>query len=104
MEPPEGCRMEDLRVAEYPGMHRYASPQGMPALLDAIVERVRTRSGVPTERDNVLVATGATGALGAVAGAIVKPGDEVLLFAPHWPLITGIVRSVGGVPAAVPVF
>jgi N-succinyldiaminopimelate aminotransferase len=104
MEPAEGCRMEDLRVAEYPGMHRYASPQGMPALLDAIVERVRTRSGVPTERDNVLVATGATGALGAVAGAIVKPGDEVLLLAPHWPLITGIVRSFGGVPVDVPFF
>jgi aspartate/methionine/tyrosine aminotransferase len=104
MEPPAGCRMEDLRVAEYPGMHRYAAPQGMPALLDAIVERVRQRTGVPTERDNVLIATGATGALGAVAGAIVEPGDEVLLLAPHWPLITGIVRSFGGVPVDVPFF
>ncbi len=104
MEPPEGCRMEDLRVAEYPGMHRYAAPQGMPALLDAIVERVRERTGVPTERDNVLVATGATGALGAVAGAILSPGDEVLLLAPHWPLITGIIQSFHGVPVDVPFF
>lgn len=104
MEPPEGCRMEDLRVAEYPGMHRYAAPQGMPALLDAIVERVRERTGVPTERDNVLVATGATGALGAVAGAILSPGDEVLLLAPHWPLITGIVQSFHGVPVDIPFF
>ncbi|MGH9360706.1 MAG: pyridoxal phosphate-dependent aminotransferase, partial [Thermoanaerobaculia bacterium] len=24
MEPPAGCRMEDLSVAEHPGMHRYA--------------------------------------------------------------------------------
>jgi N-succinyldiaminopimelate aminotransferase len=104
MEPLEGCRMEDLRVAEYPGMHRYAAPQGMPALLDAIVERVRERTGVPTERDNVLVATGATGALGAVAGAILSPGDEVLLLAPHWPLITGIVQSFHGVPVDVPFF
>jgi aspartate/methionine/tyrosine aminotransferase len=104
MEPPAGCRMEDLRVADHPGMHRYAPPQGMPALLDAIVERVRARTGVPTERDDVLVATGATGALGAVAGAIVAPGDEVLLLAPHWPLITGIVRSFGGVPVDVPFF
>jgi N-succinyldiaminopimelate aminotransferase len=104
MEPPAGCRMEDLRVAEYPGMHRYAPPQGMPSLLDAIVERVRRRTGVPTERDNVLVATGATGALGAVAGAILAPGDEVLLLAPHWPLITGIVRSFNGVPVDVPFF
>jgi N-succinyldiaminopimelate aminotransferase len=104
MEPPEGCRMEDLRVAEYPGMHRYAAPQGMPALLDAIVEQVRERTGVPTERENVLVTTGATGGLGAVAGAILAPGDEVLLLAPHWPLITGIVQSFHGVPVDVPFF
>jgi aspartate/methionine/tyrosine aminotransferase len=104
MEPAEGCRMEDLRVAEYPGMHRYAAPQGMPALIDAIVERTRERSGAPTERENVLVATGATGGLGAVAGAIVAPGDEVLLLAPHWPLITGTVQSFHGVAVDVPFF
>jgi len=104
MEPPEGCRMEDLTVAENPGMHRYAPPQGMPALIDAIVERVRQRTGVPTERENVLVATGATGGLAAVAGAIVAPRDEVLMLAPHWPLITGIVQSFHGVPVDVPFF
>lgn len=104
MEPAEGCRMEDLRVAEHPGMHRYAAPQGMPALLDAIAGRVRERTGVPTGRENILVATGATGALGAVAGAILAPGDEVLQLAPHWPLITGIVQSFGGVPVDVPFF
>jgi N-succinyldiaminopimelate aminotransferase len=104
MEPAEGCRMEDLTVAEYPGMHRYAAPQGMPALIDAIVEEARARSGTATERENVLVATGATGGLGAVAGAIVSPGDEVLLLAPHWPLITGIILSFHGVAVDVPFF
>jgi aspartate/methionine/tyrosine aminotransferase len=104
MEPPAGCRMEDLTVAEWPGMHRYAPPQGTPALLDAIVELARQRTGVPTERENVLVATGATGGLGAVVGAIVQPGDEVLLLSPHWPLISGIVRSFHGVPVEVPFF
>jgi aspartate/methionine/tyrosine aminotransferase len=104
MEPPEGCRMEDLTVAQYPGMHRYAPPQGMPALLDALVEQMRLRSGAATERENILVATGATGGLGAVAGAILSPGDEVLLVAPHWPLITGIVQSFHGVPVDVPFF
>ena len=39
-----------------------------------------------------------------MAGAILAPGDEVLLLAPHWPLITGIVRSFGGVPVDVPFF
>jgi aspartate/methionine/tyrosine aminotransferase len=104
MEPPPGARMEDFKVAEHPGMHRYAPPQGLPALLDAIAEHVHRRSGVPTGRENLLVTTGATGGLGAVAGAILAPGDEVLLLAPHWPLITGIVQSFHGKAVDVPFF
>lgn len=104
MEPPEGCRMEDLKVAEHPGMHRYAPVQGIPELLDGLVERTRARAGVAVERANVLVAAGATGGLGAVIGAIVEPGDEVLILAPYWPLIAGIVRSFHGIPVPVPFF
>jgi aspartate/methionine/tyrosine aminotransferase len=102
MEPPVGTRMEDLRVAEHPGMHRYASVHGLPALLDAIVERERAQTGLALERENVLVTAGATGGLGAVAGAILEPGDEVLILAPYWPLIAGIVHSFHGRPVAVP--
>jgi aspartate/methionine/tyrosine aminotransferase len=102
MEPPEGCRMEDLRVAEYPGMHRYTAPQGLPTLLAAIATRVEDRSGEATTPDDVLVAAGGTGALGAAVGALVSPGEEVLLLAPYWPLIAGIVRSFHGRPVAVP--
>jgi aspartate aminotransferase len=102
MEPPTGCRMEDLRVSEHPGMHRYTAPQGHPALLAAVARYVEARSGVPTTPDNVLIAAGATGALGAAVGAMVSPGDEVLLLAPYWPLISGIVRSFHATPVAVP--
>ncbi len=103
MEPPVGTRMEDLRVAEHPGMHRYSSVHGLPLLLDAIVERERAQTGLPLERENVLVTAGATGGLGALAGALLAPGDEVLVLAPYWPLIAGIVTSFHGTPVAVPV-
>jgi N-succinyldiaminopimelate aminotransferase len=102
LDPPGGCRMEDLRACDHPGLHRYAPPQGVPALLDAVVERVRARTGVATERGDVLIAAGATGGLGAALGAVLSPGDEVLVLAPYWPLIDGIVRSFHGVPVAVP--
>lgn len=104
MEPPEGCWMEDLRVAEHPGMHRYAPVQGLPGLIEAIVERTRERTGLAIQPENVLVAAGATGGLGAVAGAILQPGDEVLILAPYWPLISGIVRAFHGIPVPVPFF
>src|SRR4029079_3978096 len=102
MEPPEGCRMEGLKVADHPGMPGSTRPQGLPSLLAAVAQRAEERSGVPTTPDNVLIAAGATGALGAAVGAMVSPGDEVLLLAPFRPLIAGIVRSFHGVPVAVP--
>lgn len=102
MEPPAGCRMEDLQVEEYPGMHRYASPHGLLELREVIAARTTERTGVRTEVDQVLVSAGATGALGAAAGALVAEGEEVLLLAPFWPLIRGIVESFHGVATPVP--
>jgi N-succinyldiaminopimelate aminotransferase len=104
LEPAEGCRMQDLSVERHPGMHRYADPQGLPALIEAVADRTRSRMGTPTATADVLIAAGATGALGAVIGAVVEPGDEVLVLAPYWPLITGIVRCFHGDPVAVPAF
>lgn len=102
LEPAVGCRMQDIEVSEHPGMHRYAPPHGLPVLLDAIVQRYGARVGAKVSPANVLVAAGATGALGATVGATIDPGDEVLLLAPYWPLITGVVKSFSGVPVAVP--
>jgi len=95
LEPAPGARMEDLSVAEYPGMHRYTLPVGMPALVDAIVGH----RGV--DRGRVLVSAGATGGLGAVASTVLDPGDEVLLLCPFWPLIRGIITLHHGVPVEV---
>lgn len=103
LEPAEGCRMQDLSVQEYPGMHRYAPPRGMSALLEAITARCEERIGVATSVGDVLVTAGATGGLDAVVGAILEPGEEVMILAPFWPLIRGIVQCYGGVPVEVPI-
>jgi len=102
MEPADGCRMQDLRVDQHPGMHRYASPHGLPLLLERVVERHQANTAADTTTANVLITAGATGALGAAVGATIDPGDEVLLIAPYWPLFAGIVQSFSGHPVAVP--
>jgi N-succinyldiaminopimelate aminotransferase len=104
LEPVNGARLEDLRVAAHPGLHRYAPPGGLPSLVDALVERLRRRHpGLFVERRNVMVTAGATAGLFAVMGATLDPGDEVLVLAPYWPLIEGIVRVARGAPVIVPV-
>jgi len=96
--------MQDLRCDENPGMHRYCDTRGVPELVDAIVEKARERCGVAYERESVLVAAGATGGLAAAVGAILEPGEEVLILAPFWPLIRGIVQAFRGEPVEVPFY
>ena len=104
MEPFVGGRMEDLRQADHPGLNRYSPTQGLPPLVDAIVEKVRSRNQLPYERNSVLVAAGATGALCAAVGMLAAPGEEVLILAPFWPLIRGIVQAFRATPAEVPFY
>jgi N-succinyldiaminopimelate aminotransferase len=96
--------MQDLTVEEHPGMHRYSSTQGMPALVDAILEKVRTKNNLPVEQGSILVGAGATGGLGSAIGMLASPGDEVLILAPFWPLIRGIVTTFRANPVEVPFF
>lgn len=100
--PPAGCRMEDLAAADHPGLYRYAPPQGLPALVDALLERTRAESGAAVQRKNLLVTAGATAGFAAVLGTLLSPGEELLLPAPHWPLAAGLARAFGAVPVQVP--
>jgi len=104
LEPFAGGRMEDLRVDVHPGMHRYSETQGLPALLDAIVEKLRSQNELPCERASVLVTAGATGALGAAIGMLAAPSEEILMLAPYWPLIPGIARAFRAIPVDVPFY
>jgi len=104
LEPCEAARMEALDVDSHPGMHRYSNTQGIPQLIDGIVERLESRHDMACERDSVLVAAGATGGLAAAVAALCEPGEEVLILAPFWPLIRGIVQSFRASPVEVPFY
>lgn len=102
-EPLAAARAEAQRSDDHPGLHRYAPVRGEPALLAAIARKLSARGrDVPEAR--VQVTAGATSGLSVVAAALLDPGDEVLLPAPYWPLIRGIVAGRGAVPVEVPLW
>ncbi|HSJ99483.1 MAG TPA: pyridoxal phosphate-dependent aminotransferase [Myxococcota bacterium] len=100
--PFDGGRMEDLAQAAHPGIHRYSATQGLPDLVDALVEKVRLRNRLACERAGLVVTGGATSGLSCAIGALADPGDEVLILAPFWPLIRGIVQGWRARPVEVP--
>ena len=100
----EGARMQDLTAADYPDLHRYGPTAGLPALIDALVDKLRSRNALACERESVLIGAGATGVLANAVGAIAAPGQEVLILAPFWPLIRGIVQAFRATPVEVPFF
>jgi len=104
LEPCPGARSEDVRAEEHPDAHRYADTRGLAALREAVREKLRARNGIACEPDGVLVTAGATGGLSAAVGALADPGDEVLVLAPFWPLIRGIVQSHRARPVEVPFY
>ncbi len=104
MGPIEAARAEAQRTALVPRLHNYAPVQGEPALLDAVGEHLRRRGECLVDRECVQVVSGATAGLSVVAEALLDPGDEVIVPAPFWPLIRGIVSKRGARAVEVPFF
>jgi N-succinyldiaminopimelate aminotransferase len=89
--------------AKNPRLYNYAAVQGDPLLLDAIVADLERR-GRPVTRERIQVTAGATSGLDLVFRSLLAPGDEVIVLAPFWPLVRGIVSAAGGVPVELPFF
>jgi N-succinyldiaminopimelate aminotransferase len=103
LDPPACVRAEAQTLERSPGLHKYADVQGEPALLDAIVAQHAAR-GRAIERSSLQVTCGATSGLDLACRALLSPGDEVIVLAPFWPLIRGIVSATGAVPIELPFF
>ncbi len=103
-DPFVGARSEDIHASDHPRLHAYGNTRGLPELIDRIVEKLRVHNGLEHPAEEILVTAGATGGLAALAGAVLSPGDEMLILAPFWPLIRGIAQSFRAMPVEVPFY
>lgn len=84
------------RSSQYPPM------AGVPELRGALAGFYARAQGLALTPECYVVTSGATEALTAAILAVVREGDEVLLFAPSYDLYAPMVRRAGGVPVFVP--
>jgi len=81
----------------------YTPSLGLPALRESIAAFYRQRYGVTVPAGRIVVTPGASGALLLALGALIDPGDRVLLGEPGYPCNRHFVRFVEGEPVGVPV-
>ncbi len=84
--------------AIHKGITKYTPASGTPALKAAICEKFKRENGLSYEPNQIVVSNGAKHSLVNVFGAILNPGDEVLIPAPFWVSYPEMVKLADGVP------
>ncbi len=82
--------------------NQYPPSLGVPELRDGVADYYRRAQGLDLSHEHVVVTSGATEAIAAAILAVVKPGDEVIVFAPTYDAYAPLIRRAGGVPRFVP--
>jgi aspartate aminotransferase len=99
---PEHIVAAARRAADDPVNHHYSANMGLLPLRQGIVEYSRAHSGVEVDLTQILVTNGAKQAIFQTFAALLDPGEEVLLPAPHWVTYPAGIELAGGVPVSVP--
>ncbi|MBX3661984.1 MAG: methionine aminotransferase [Burkholderiales bacterium] len=84
------------------GRNQYPPMAGIPALREAIAEKIETLYGTRYDVEHeITVVPGATYAIYTACAALIRPGDEVILFEPAYDSYAPAVEVHGGVPVYV---
>ncbi|WP_460982870.1 methionine aminotransferase [Spirosoma fluminis] len=84
------------------GFNQYAPMAGVPALREALAQKTADQYKVNYDPETeITVTSGATEAIFAAIAAVVRPGDEVLVFEPAYDSYVPAIELNGGVPVYV---
>lgn len=89
-----------LAKATDAGCNYYADSEGVRALRDAVAEKEREINSVPLSGEDVIITSGISEGIRFLMGALVEPGDEVLVPGPTYPPYGSFVKFFGGTPVA----
>jgi methionine aminotransferase len=84
------------------GFNQYAPMSGVPALRESLAQKTYDHYGLAYHPEQeVTIVSGATEAIYAAVTAVVRPGDEVLVFEPAYDSYVPAIELSGGVPVYI---
>ena len=100
--PVAGPVLQAIGAAAASGKTHYIPNNGIPQLREALAQKVREKNHVTgVTADDIFVTNGAMHALYVTFGALLTPGDEVIVPDPMWTEVVENIRMAGGVPVGV---
>ncbi len=97
---PEHIRAAGIAAIEQ-GQTRYTAVDGIPALKDAIIDKLKRDNQLDYEAADILVSNGAKQSIYNLLQATIDPGDEVIIPAPYWVSYPDMVRLADGEPVVL---
>jgi aspartate aminotransferase len=98
VEPPDAviAALREVVAENRPGSHGYMPNAGYLEVRRRIAASVSARTGLAFGENDILMTTGAAGAINIVLKSILDPGDEVIVFKPFFPEYRFYIENHGG--------
>ena len=97
MDTPENIKQATIAALNN-GATKYTPSAGLPALRQAIAEKLKRENNLEYDFTQITVGAGAKHACFNAIMATVSEGDEVIIPAPYWVSYPEMVRMCGGIP------
>jgi aspartate aminotransferase len=78
------------------GFTKYTAVDGIPALKNAVIEKLKRDNGLTYAPNQIIVNNGAKHSLFNLFAATIQQGDEVIIPAPYWVTYPELVKYCGG--------
>ncbi|MBU7022928.1 MAG: aminotransferase class I/II-fold pyridoxal phosphate-dependent enzyme [Theionarchaea archaeon] len=78
----------------------YVDSEGLPALREAVASREKRKNGISVSKEDILITNGTSEAIQMIYGALLNPGDEILVPGPAYPPYISLARFFDAVPVS----
>ncbi|MFD1431548.1 aminotransferase class I/II-fold pyridoxal phosphate-dependent enzyme [Lacticaseibacillus yichunensis] len=97
---PEHIKQAGIRSIEQNHTH-YPQAAGIPALREAAAGFLNEKYRLHYTPEEIIVTVGATEAIWASLGALIQPGDKVIVPIPAWGLYMNVIELLGATPVFI---